>query len=173
MSTMLADIYEHVHMLMILPNEAMIESLFSDLWLFIWWDRLRDETKFKNNIVDCFLTLKSVISDTWQVTFLITQQIEKLNTNFIDKNVGTDYIPVYYHPLKRNNNMSVIIKDLNVSLNGKDKSSETIKVVKHRISEGTNLPQNIDFKISSKQSDKALSMNHTSTKFLTMLLIIW
>ena len=67
--------------------------------------------------------------------------------------------------------MSVIIKDLNVSLNGKDKSSETIKVVKHRISEGTNLPQNIDFKISSKQSDKALSMNHTSTKFLTMLLI--
>ena len=138
MSTMLADIYEHVHMLMILSNEAMIESLFSDLWLFIWWDRLRDETKFKNNIVDCFLTLKSVISDTWQVTFLITQQIEKLNTNFIDKNVGTDYIPVYYHPLKRN------------------KSSETIKVVKHRISEGTNLPQNIDFKISSKQSDKAL-----------------
>ena len=35
MSTMLADIYEHVHMLMILSNEAMIESLFGDLWLFI------------------------------------------------------------------------------------------------------------------------------------------
>ena len=52
--------------------------------------------------------------------------------------------------------MSVIIKDLNLSLNGKDKSSEAIKVVKHRISEGTNLPQNIDFKISSEHSDKAL-----------------
>ena len=52
--------------------------------------------------------------------------------------------------------MSVIIKDLNLSLNGKDKSSEAIKVVKYRISEGTNLPQNIDFKISSEHSDKAL-----------------
>ena len=72
-----------------------------------------------------------------------SQQIKKLKKFYRDKNIGTDYIPVDCHSLKRNHNMNIIINELNLSLDRKDKSKETINdiVVKQPIKkfDATNL----------------------------------
>ena len=63
------------------------------------------------------------------------QQIKKTNKNFVDKNVDTENILVDYQPLTQNNNMDILIKEPNNSLNGIDESNEVINniVVKQPI----------------------------------------
>ena len=96
--------------------------------------------------------------------------LKKLTKKIADKNLDTDDIPVDYQSLTQNNNIDIIIKKLNKSLSGIDKSNKAINniVVKYpiinpvesfyKISENKeidrgNLSQNIDFSISS--SDKS------------------
>ena len=63
------------------------------------------------------------------------QQIKKTNKNFVDKNVDTENILVDYQPLTQNNNMDILIKEPNNSLNGIGESNEIINniVVKQPI----------------------------------------
>ena len=70
-----------------------------------------------------------------QLSSYNSQQIEKINKTFVDKNVDTDDVPVDYQPLTQNNNMGNIIKELNKLLDGIDESNEAINniVVKHPI----------------------------------------
>ena len=70
-----------------------------------------------------------------QLSSYNSQQIEKINKTFVDKNVDTDDVPVDYQPLTQNNNMGIIIKELNKLLDGIDESNEAINniVVKHPI----------------------------------------
>ena len=120
-----------------------------------------DKTKIKNNIIERLLTLKPVLHDN-QLSSYNSQQIKKINKNFVDKNVDTNDIPVNYQLLTRNNNMDIFINELSKSLNGIDESNEAINniVVKqpminlvesfYEISENknfdtANLSQNIDF----------------------------
>ena len=70
-----------------------------------------------------------------QLSSYNSQQIEKINKTFVDKNVDTDDVPVDYQPLTQNNNIGIIIKELNKLLDGIDESNEAINniVVKHPI----------------------------------------
>ena len=61
---------------------------------------LRDEIKIKNNIIERLLTLKPVLHDN-QLSSYNSQQIKKINKNFVDKNADTDDIPVDYQSLTR------------------------------------------------------------------------
>ena len=61
---------------------------------------LRDEIKIKNNITERLLTLKPVLHDN-QLSSYNSQQIKKINKNFVDKNADTDDIPVDYQSLTR------------------------------------------------------------------------
>ena len=132
---------------------------------------LRDEIKIKNNIIERLLTLKSVLHDNLLSSYN-SQQIKKINKNFVDKNVDTDDITVDYQPVAQNKNMDIILKELNKSLSGIDESNETINniVVKYPIInpverfyetsenkkfDSANLSQNIDFSSSSAHSDKS------------------
>ena len=132
---------------------------------------LRDEIKIKNNIIERLLTLKSVLHDNLLSSYN-SQQIKKINKNFVDKNVDTDDIPVDYQPVAQNKNMDIILKELNKSLSDIDESNEAINniVVKYPIInpverfyetnenkkfEAANLSQNIDFSSSSAHSDKS------------------
>ena len=129
---------------------------------------LRDEIKIKNNFIERLLTLKSVLHDNQ----LSSYNSQKINKKIADKNLDTDDIPVDYQSLTQNNNIDIIIKELNKSLSGIDKSNKAINniVVKYPIinpveifyttSENKeidrgNLSQNIDFNIISTYSDKS------------------
>ena len=124
-----------------------------------------------------------------QLSSYNSQQIKKLNKKFVDKNVDTDDIPVDYQPWAQNNNMDIIIKELNKSLNGIDESNEAINnsVVKHptintaesfgEISENkkfeaANLSQTIDFSISSAHSDKTHAEIKSGSEQLLIKLLI-
>ena len=63
---------------------------------------LRDEIKIKNNITERLLTLKPVLHDN-QLSSYNSQQIKKINKNFVDKNADTDDIPVDYQSLTQTN----------------------------------------------------------------------
>ena len=129
---------------------------------------LRDEIKIKNHFIERLLTLKSVLHDNQ----LSSYNSQKINKKISDKNLDTDDIPVDYQSLTQNNNIDIIIKELNKSLSGIDKSNKAINniVVKYPIinpveifyttSENKeidrgNLSQNIDFNIISTYSDKS------------------
>ena len=152
------------------PKDSMVVFLMGQV------EFLRDEIKIKNNIIERLLTLKSVLHDN-QLSSYNSQQIKKINKKFVDKNVDTDDIPVDYEPVTQNKNMDIIIKELNKSLSGIDKSHEAINniVVKYPITnpvesfyetsenkkfDAANLSQIIDFSISSVHSDK----NHADIK---------
>ena len=141
---------------------------------------LRDEIKIKNNIIERLLTLKPVLHDN-QLSSYNPQQIKKINKNFVDKNVGTDDIPVDYQALTQDNNMDIIINELNKSLNDIDESNEAVNniVVKqpiinpvesfHEISKNknfdlANLSQTIDFNISRGHSDKSHVENKSGSE---------
>ena len=109
------------------PKDSMVVFLMGQV------EFLRDEIKIKNNIIERLLTLKSVLHDN-QLSSYNSQQIKKIK-KFVDKNVDTDDIPVDYQPVTQNKNMDIIIKELNKSLSGIDKSHEAINniVVKYPI----------------------------------------
>ena len=148
------------------PKDYMVVFLMGQV------EFLRDEIKIKNNIIERLLTLKSVLHDN-QLSSDNSQQIQKVNKKFVDKNIDTDDIPVDYQPVTQNHkNMDIIIKELNKSLSDIDDSNEAINniVVKYpiinpverfyEISEkkkfdAANISQNIDFSISSAHSDKS------------------
>ena len=148
------------------PKDSIVVFLMGQV------EFLRDEIKIKNNIIERLLTLKSVLHDN-QFSSYNSQQINKINKKFVDKNVDTDDIPVDYQPVTQNNkNMDIIIKELNKSLSGIDESNEAINniVVKYPIInpvesiyeigenkkfDAANLSQNIDFSIGSAHSDKS------------------
>ena len=90
------------------PKDSMVIFLMGKI------EFLRDETKIEN-IIERLLTLKSVLHDN-QLSSYNSQQINKINKNFVDKDVDTDDIPVDYQLLARYNNMDIIIKELNKSL---------------------------------------------------------
>ena len=95
---------------------------------------LRDEIKIENKIIERLLTLRPVFHDNQFFSYNL-QQIKKTNKNFVDKNVDTEDILVDYQPLTQNNNMDILIKEPNNSLNGIDESNEVINniVVKQPI----------------------------------------
>ena len=147
------------------PKDSMVVFLMGQV------EFLGDEIKIKNNIIERLLTLKSVLHDN-QLSSYNSQQIKKINKKFVDKNVDTDDIPVDYQPVTQNKNIDIIIKELNKSLSGIDKSNKAINniVVKYPIIkpverfyeasenkkfDAANLSQNIDFSISSAHSDKS------------------
>ena len=78
-----------------------------------------------NNFIELLLVLKPVFHDKRPFP-CNSQQIKKRNKHFTNKNVGTDYFSVCYHPLKRNDDMYIIINELNKSLHNIEKPSETV-----------------------------------------------
>ena len=99
----------------------------------------------------------------------------------MDKNIGTDDIPMDYQLLTRNNNMDIMINELSNSPNGTDESNEAINkiVVKHPIInpvesfyeisrnknfDAANLSQNIDFSISIGRNDESHVENKTGSQ---------